>query len=82
MTRKHAAFSQGSVVSQGDRSLRADLARLESGSTGAGIRVGVLSDSFDCRPGPFERGARFTRAARDIARRDLPRDLIILKIFP
>jgi subtilisin family serine protease len=79
MTRKHSRLSQGTVVSQGDRSLRADLARLESGATGAGIRVGVLSDSFDCAPGAFEQGARFTRAAQDIARRDLPRDLIILK---
>jgi subtilisin family serine protease len=67
------------VVSQGDRSLRADLARRESGATGRGVRVGVLSDSYDCAPGAFEPGAPFTRAAQDIANDDLPRDVIVLK---
>ncbi|HEU4592566.1 MAG TPA: hypothetical protein VFS13_16790 [Steroidobacteraceae bacterium] len=69
----------GSVTSQGDRSLRADLARAESGVNGRGIRVGVLSDSYDCATGPFEPGAPFTRAAQDIARNDLPRDVLVLK---
>jgi subtilisin family serine protease len=73
------ARSQGSVVSQGDRSLRADLARRESGANGRGIRIGVLSDSYDCAPGAFEPGAPFTRAADDIANGDLPRDVILLK---
>jgi subtilisin family serine protease len=74
-----ARTSRGAIVSQGDRSLRADRARRESGATGRGIRVGVLSDSFDCAPGPFEPGAPFTRAAEDISNGDLPRDLLILK---
>ena len=73
MARRHP------VISQGDRSLRADLARRESGVTGRGIRVGVLSDSYDCAPGAFEPGAPFTRAAQDIANGDLPRDVIVLK---
>ena len=73
------ARGQGSVVSQGDRSLRADLARRESGANGRGIRVGVLSDSYDCAPGAFEPGAPFTRAAEDIANGDLPRDVLVLK---
>jgi subtilisin family serine protease len=73
MARRHP------VISQGDRSLRADLARRESGATGKGIRVGVLSDSYDCAPGAFEPGAPFTRAAQDIANDDLPRDVKILK---
>jgi subtilisin family serine protease len=67
------------VVSQGDHSLRADLARRESGVNGREIRVGVLSDSYDCAPGAFEAGAPFTRAADDIANGDLPRDIIVLK---
>jgi subtilisin family serine protease len=71
--------SQGRIVSQGDRSLRADLARRESGATGRGVRVGVMSDSFDCAPGAFEEGAPFTRAAEDVANGDLPRDIIVLK---
>ncbi|HEU5137127.1 MAG TPA: hypothetical protein VFU13_18410 [Steroidobacteraceae bacterium] len=79
MARRHPAVSQGAIVSQGDRSLRADRARLESGATGRGIRVGVLSDSYDCAPGPFEPGAPFTRAAQDIANGDLPADVLILK---
>ena len=69
----------GSVLSQGDRSLRADLARRESGASGRGIRIGVLSDSYDCAPGAFEPGAPFTRAAQDIANGDLPRDVLVLK---
>ena len=74
-----ARGAQGSVVSQGDRSLRADLARRESGVNGRGIRIGVMSDSYDCAPGAFEPGAPFTRAATDIANGDLPRDVLVLK---
>jgi subtilisin family serine protease len=69
----------GSVTSQGDRSLRANLARRESGVNGRGIRIGVLSDSYDCAPGAFAPGAPFTRAAQDIANGDLPRDVLLLK---
>jgi subtilisin family serine protease len=67
------------VVSQGDRSLRSDKARREFGVNGRGIRVGVLSDSYDCAPGAFDVGAPFTRAAQDIANGDLPRDVLVLK---
>jgi len=74
-----ARTSQGAIVSQGDRSLRADRARRDSGATGRGVRVGVLSDSYDCATGPFEPGAPFTRAAADIANGDLPRDVLVLK---
>ena len=69
----------GATLSQGDRSLRADLARRESGVSGRGIRIGVLSDSYDCAPGAFEPGAPFTRAAQDMANDDLPRDVLVLK---
>lgn len=69
----------GSVTTQGDRSLRANLARAESGVDGRGIRVGVLSDSYDCAEGAFAPGAPFTRASQDIARNDLPRDIKLLK---
>src|SRR5688572_10565642 len=63
----------GTVTSQGDRSLRANLARREAGVNGRGIAIGALSDSFDCAPGAFEPGAPFTRAADDVASNDLPR---------
>ncbi|MGE3539197.1 MAG: S8 family serine peptidase [Candidatus Tectimicrobiota bacterium] len=36
----------GSVTSEGDAALRADLARAMRGLTGAGVRVGVISDSL------------------------------------
>jgi subtilisin family serine protease len=67
------------VVSQGDRSLRADRARRDFGVNGKGVRVGVLSDSYDCAPGAFDVGAPFTRAAQDIVNGDLPRDVLVLK---
>jgi len=69
----------GSVTTQGDRSQRSNRARAESGVNGRGIRVGVLSDSYDCAEGAFEPGAPFTRASQDIARNDLPRDIKVLK---
>jgi subtilisin family serine protease len=73
------ASPRGLVVTQGDRSLRADRARREAGVDGRNVRVGVLSDSYDCAPGPFAAGAPFTRAAEDIRNGDLPRDVKVLK---
>jgi len=57
----YAARSVGAVTSQGDQAMRADVGRATFGVTGAGVQVGVLSDSFDCRRG----------AAADIASGDL-----------
>lgn len=74
-----AMTRRGKIVSQGDRSLRADRARRESGVNGRGVRIGVLSDSYDCAPGAFAPGAPFTRAAEDITNGDLPRDVLVLK---
>jgi len=74
-----AMARRGTVTSQGDRSLRADRARREAGVNGRGVRIGVLSDSYDCAPGAFVEGAPFTRAAQDIANHDLPRDIRVLK---
>jgi hypothetical protein len=74
-----AMTQAGSVTTQGDRSLRANRVRRQTGVNGHGIRLGVLSDSYDCAPGAFEEGAPFTRAAQDIASHDLPRDVLVLK---
>ncbi len=52
----------GSVVSEGDAQLRAAIARAQYNVDGAGIEVGVLSDSFDARGG----------AATGVATADLP----------
>jgi len=41
----------GLVTSQGDHVLRADTARATFGLDGAGVMVGVLSDSYSCLPG-------------------------------
>ena len=57
----YSATHAGSVTSQGDRAMRADVARAALGVTGAGVTVGVLSDSFNCRGG----------AAADVATGDL-----------
>ena len=44
----YITFRTGSVTSQGDRALRADTARADFNLDGNAIRVGVLSDSYDC----------------------------------
>jgi len=54
---------QGIAVSQGDAAQRSDLARQEEDVKGNKVRVGVLSDSYDC----------LGTAAADIASRDLPK---------
>ncbi len=41
----------GSVTSQGDRALGADSARAVTGFSGAGTKVGILSDSYDALDG-------------------------------
>ena len=41
----------GTVTSQGDASMKADIARSSFGVDGTGIKVGVLSDSFNCLGG-------------------------------
>src|ERR1041385_9106628 len=46
-----AARRAGSVTSQGDASMHADIARSSFGVDGAGVKVGVLSDSFNCLGG-------------------------------
>src|SRR5262245_48009537 len=51
----------GLVTSQGDQAMRADIARATLGISGAGVTVGVLSDSFNCKGG----------AAGDVASGDL-----------
>ena len=57
----------GQVTSQGDHVMRADAARDLFGLDGSGVKVGALSDSFDCQGG----------AASDVANGDLsPVDVV------
>ena len=46
-----AILNVGSVTSQGDQSMRSDIARATFGVNGSGVTVGVLSDSFNCLGG-------------------------------
>ena len=73
-----AATRAGVTTTQGDHSMRSDLARAQFGVDGTGVRVGVLSDSFDCAPGPFATGQNFTRAGQDAVNGDLPLGVRIL----
>lgn len=61
-----AAPPCGSVRSEGDEHLRAAAARAAFGVEGAGVKVGVLSDSYDRRSGDR------TDAADDVASGDVP----------
>ncbi|WP_437970614.1 hypothetical protein WMF04_15560 [Sorangium sp. So ce260] len=74
-----ATTQAGLVTTQGDRSLRSDIARARFGVDGRGVRVGVLSDSFDCRREPLLPDQLFTTAAQDIRNDDLPRDIDVLQ---
>jgi hypothetical protein len=61
-----AAACGGSVTSEADIQLHTAVARKSFGVSGAGIKVGVLSDSYDVRAGDA------TDAAGDVATGDLP----------
>ena len=56
----------GSVTSEGDAQLKAAAARTQFNVDGSGVKVGVLSDSFD------RDASASTQAANDIASGDLP----------
>jgi hypothetical protein len=62
----------GSVTSQGDQALRANIARATYGYTGSGIKVGILSDSFDTGPGSY---------STDVASGDLPSGVQVLEEY-
>ncbi len=62
----------GSVTSQGDAALRADIARSAYGVTGSGVKVGILSDSYNALGG----------AAAGVASGDLPSGVEVLSDLP
>jgi subtilisin family serine protease len=79
-----ATTRAGLTTSQGDHSMRSDLARAQFGVDGTGVRVGILSDSFDCAAGPmaappFAQGQDFTRAGQDVVNGDLPMGVQVLQ---
>ncbi len=61
----------GRTVTQGDTAQSSDAARSMLGATGAGVRVGILSDSFNNRGG----------MSTGIMYGDLPEDIQILKDY-
>jgi hypothetical protein len=81
----------GAVTSQGDFAQNSDLVRSANSLSGAGITVGVLSDSYDCYPvyaangvnanGPngYANNGFNTTAAGDIATGDLPSSVNVVK---
>jgi hypothetical protein len=84
----------GAVTSQGDFAQNSDLVRSANSLNGAGITVGVLSDSYDCYPvyaangvpagGPngYANNGFNTTAAQDIATGDLPASVNVLEEAP
>lgn len=74
MRASQARTNAGSIITQGDfiqRSAALRASTLVNGVTGAGITVGVLSDSFDC-------GFALDTYADNIASGDLPPDVTVL----
>jgi hypothetical protein len=67
----------GLTTSQADRALRSANARAMFGVDGTGIKVGVLSDSYDCALP--SNNTPFTTADDDIRSNDLPPNVQILK---
>ncbi len=68
----YAITLAGAATSQGDAAMRADVARNTFAVNGAGVTVGVLSDSFDCLGG----------AAAGVASGDLPAGINVLEEGP
>jgi hypothetical protein len=69
----------GLTTTQGDHSQRSDLARQRFHVDGRGVRVGVMSDSYNCAEGALVPGEPFTTAPQDKASHDLPQDVRVLK---
>src|ERR1700689_571927 len=81
----------GAVTSQGDYAQNSDLVRSANSLSGAGITVGVLSDSYDCYPvyaangvpasGPngYANNGFNTTAAGDVATGDLPASVNVIE---
>jgi Subtilase family len=81
----------GAVTSQGDFVQHSDLVRSTNGLTGAGVTVGVLSDSYDCYsvyaanhvtasgPAGYANNGFLATAATDISTGDLPSSVNVLE---
>jgi len=79
---KLQAASQGKVVSQGDRAMKSNHARQQTGLNGSGVTIGVLSDSYNCNPDAFVPGAPTSTAEQDEATQDVPPNVRVLDNGP
>jgi hypothetical protein len=69
-----AINNNGQVTSQGDRTMRSNLARQGYAITGEGVKLGVFSDSYDMKaPG---------QAVLDTLSNDLPNDVQVVLDYP
>jgi len=81
----------GAITSQGDYAQNSDLVRSQNSLTGAGITVGVISDSYDCYPvyaangvpasglNGYANNGFNTTAAMDVASGDLPASVNVIE---
>ncbi|MDG4597210.1 MAG: S8 family serine peptidase [Candidatus Contendobacter sp.] len=65
----YAMTNAGLVTSQGDQAMRANIARTTFSLDGAGVKIGTLSDSYNCLGG----------ATTDVASGDLPTGVTVLQ---
>lgn len=80
-----AQRNAGAVPGQGDAALHADAARAHFGVDGTGVRVGILSDSFNQRIGGVLDGsgcARRLSGSSPQTSGDLPADIVVLDNGP
>jgi hypothetical protein len=73
----YALTNAGSVQSQGDQAEQADLARAKFGVDGTGVKIGVLSDSFNSPANT----ATTIHYAQDIASGDLPANVQVIQDY-
>jgi hypothetical protein len=70
------------ATSQGDESMNGPAAREAAGVDGSGLKVGTLSDTFECNPPAFQPGAPTSSFAEDLSNGELPLDTTILDNGP
>jgi len=80
--RPTAAISHvGLTTTQGDVAMRSNEARQVLKVAGKKVRVGVLSDSFNCLSGPLTPTSPYTTAQDDRKSKDLMKDIVVLQDF-
>ncbi|MDZ7606892.1 MAG: hypothetical protein U5K79_15185 [Cyclobacteriaceae bacterium] len=68
----HPILNAGTVLTQGDSAQGSDVVRNGWGLKGAGLKIGILSDSYN----------NLLKAQDDVSTGNLPADVIVLKDYP